>query len=471
MRSRTPKVLHPVCGRAMLAYVLDAADAVTGARPLVVISPATTDVRDAFAERADFTIQDEPRGTADAVRAALEALPDGVAEIIILSGDVPLVAAALMAELTVARRDNDAAMALISVHMDDPASLGRVVRDAEGRISRVVEVRDAEPDELAIDEINSGLYAFDVAWLRERIGDVRPSPATGELYLPELVPLARQDGRAVATLEVEDDGTLLGINDRLQLADAELEMRLRINEGHMRAGVTITDPATTFIDATVEIAEDVAIEPGVVLRGSTSIARDVLIRTGSQIFDTRIGERSVVWASVLEGSVVESDVTIGPFSHVRKDAHISSGVELGNYAEVKNSEVGSGTKSHHFSYLGDADVGERVNIGAGTITANYDGVRKHRTRIGDGAFIGSDTILRAPVSVGEGAVTGAASLVTKDVPDGKMALGVPARIRERRPKPEATAETGSTTQADAAPNQGASTPPRRPGPVEDAPDR
>ena len=236
----------------------------------------------------------------------------------------------------------------------------------------------------------------------------------------------------VATLEVEDDGTLLGINDRAQLADAELEMRLRINEAHMRAGVTIVDPASAFIDASVEIAEDVTIEPDVVLRGDTSIGRDAVIRSGSQVFDTRIGERTVVWASVLEGSVVEADVTIGPFSHVRTGAHIGSGVELGNYAEVKNSTLGRGTKSHHFSYLGDAEVGERVNIGAGTITANYDGVRKHRTRIGDRAFIGSDTILRAPVSVGEDAVTGAASLVTRDVPDGKLALGVPARIRDRR---------------------------------------
>jgi len=450
MRSRIPKVLHPVCGQPMLAYVLAAAEAATGSRPLVVISPATAEVREVFADRADFALQAEPLGTADAVRAALELLADDVAQIVVLSGDVPLVDASLMAELAEARRDTDAAMALVSVDMDDPASLGRVVRDPDGRISRVVEVRDASPDELAIGEINSGLYAFDVAWLRRRIGDVQPSAVTGELYLPELVLLARADDRAVATLEVEDDGTLLGINDRAQLADAELEMRLRINEAHMRAGVTLVDPAGTIIDAGVEIAEDVLIEPGVTLRGSTSIGRDAVIRTGSQVFDTRIGERTVVWASVLEASVIEADVTIGPFSHVRRGAHIASGVELGNFAEVKNSNLGRGTKSHHFSYLGDADVGERVNIGAGTITANYDGVRKHRTRIGDRAFIGSDTILRAPVSVGQDAVTGAASLVTRDVPDGKLAVGLPARIRERQPRPDeptgltATEPTGLT---------------------------
>jgi bifunctional UDP-N-acetylglucosamine pyrophosphorylase/glucosamine-1-phosphate N-acetyltransferase len=262
---------------------------------------------------------------------------------------------------------------------------------------------------------------------------------TGELYLPELIPLARADDRPVATLEVDDDGTLLGINDRAQLADAELEMRLRINERHMRAGVTMIDPATTYVDGGVEIGEDVTIEPGVILRGSTRIARDVVIRSGSQIIDSRVGERSVVWASVLEDCDVAEDVTIGPFSHARKGARIGPNVELGNYAEVKNSVIGAGTKSHHFSYLGDADVGEGVNIGAGSITANYDGTNKHRTHIGDRAFIGSDTILRAPVRVGEGAFTGAGSVVTHDVPDGKLAMGLPARIHERRASRDDTA--------------------------------
>jgi bifunctional UDP-N-acetylglucosamine pyrophosphorylase/glucosamine-1-phosphate N-acetyltransferase len=222
----------------------------------------------------------------------------------------------------------------------------------------------------------------------------------------------------------------------------------------MRAGVTIVDPASTFIEASVTLAEDVTIEPNVVLRGETSIGRDAVIRSGSQVLDTIIGERTVVWASILESSVVEADVTIGPFSHVRAGARIGSGVQLGNYAEVKNSTLGRGTKSHHFSYLGDAEVGEMVNIGAGTITANYDGVRKHRTRIGDRAFIGSDTILRAPVTVGEDAVTGAASLVTRDVPDGKLALGLPARIRERRtPAEEHATPAAEPARPEAAPGR------------------
>jgi len=434
----------------MLAYVLDAAVAATDTTPLVVISPPVARIADVFAGEADFAIQAEPRGTADAVASALRDLPSDVREIIVLSGDVPLVDAGLMAELAQARRDTEAAVALISVDMDDPAMLGRVARDAHDRITGVVEYKDASPAEREITEINSGLYAFDAEWLRLRIGEIEPSPVTGELYLPELIPLARHDDRAVVTLEVENDGTLLGINDRAQLADAELEMRLRILEAHMQAGVTITDPATTYIDESVRIAEDVTLEPNVILRGETVIERDVVIRAGSQIFDTSIGERTVVWASVLEGSTVDADVTIGPFSHVRKGAYIGPNVELGNYAEVKNSNIGAGTKSHHFSYLGDADVGEKVNIGAGSITANYDGKNKHRTRIGAGAFIGSDTILRAPVTVGKGSFTGAASLVTKDVPDGEMVLGVPARIRTRRPRPDEAAPAEDDTAEDGA---------------------
>jgi bifunctional UDP-N-acetylglucosamine pyrophosphorylase/glucosamine-1-phosphate N-acetyltransferase len=425
--------------------VLDAAVAATSNRPLVVISPAVALIADVFAGEVDFALQAEPRGTADAIAAGLAQLPADVHEIIVLSGDVPLLDPALMVELATARRDNDAAIALISVDMDEPATLGRVLRGRDGRISGVVEFKDASPHELEIDEVNAGLYAFDVDWLRARIADVAPSPVSGELYLPELIPLARADDRPVATLEVEDDGTLLGINDRAQLADAELEMRLRINEAHLRAGVTMQDPATTYIDASVSIAPDVTLEPGVILRGQTVIERGAVIRAGCQIFDTQVGERTVVWASVLEGSVVDADVTIGPFSHVRKGAHIGPHVELGNFAEVKNSDIGAGTKSHHFSYLGDADVGERVNIGAGSITANYDGHAKHRTRIGNGAFIGSDTIMRAPVSVGEGAYTGAASLITRDVPDGQLAVGVPARIRPRAKAPSDTPDTSDTT--------------------------
>jgi bifunctional UDP-N-acetylglucosamine pyrophosphorylase/glucosamine-1-phosphate N-acetyltransferase len=415
----------------MLAYVIEAARAATGERPLVVYSAATQAIVDVFRDDADFALQDEPRGTADAVRAGLDALDADLDAIVVLSGDVPLIEPEDIDELAQARLETGAVMALLTVDAFDPEGLGRIVRDADDRVIRIVEEKDATPEERQLTEINAGVYAFDVPWLRKRLPDVRPSPATGELYLPALVELARADHRPVAALQVEEDGSLQGINDRSDLASAELEMRLQINERHMLAGVTMLDPARTHVDATVTLAEDVTLEASVVLRGTTSIGRDTVVRIGSQLFNAVVGEGCLIWSSVIEDSVVEDGSRIGPLAHIRGGSHIGQGAEVGNFAEVKASRIGRGTKQHHFSYIGDADLGSGVNIGAGTITANYDGRRKHRTTIGDGAFIGSDTILRAPITVGPGAYTGAGSVVTRDVPAGKIAVGVPARIRER----------------------------------------
>jgi bifunctional UDP-N-acetylglucosamine pyrophosphorylase/glucosamine-1-phosphate N-acetyltransferase len=431
MRSRTPKILHPICGRPMLAYVLDAAEEGTGGRPLVVYSPATEAVCDAFTQRADFALQAEPRGTGDAVRAALAALEPDVAELVVLSGDTPLIEAETVRDLVEVRRSTEAAITLATFRPEDPARYGRIVRDGED-VKRVAEAADASPDELEIGEVNAGLYAFDAEWLRGRIADLRASPASGEIYLTELIELARADGRRVTTVEIEDELEALGVDDRVKLAAAEAEVRWRILERHLLGGVTMTDPTSVHVDAEVELAEDVTLEPNVTLRGATRIGRDTVIGAGSEIVDSTIGERCRVRSSVIESSEVEDDVQVGPFSHLRPGASVGSGAEVGNFAEIKKSRLGRGSKQHHFSYLGDAEIGENVNIGAGTITANYDGRRKHRTVIGDRAFIGSDTILRAPVTIGEDAVTGAASVVTRDVPAGKLAVGMPARIRERR---------------------------------------
>jgi bifunctional UDP-N-acetylglucosamine pyrophosphorylase/glucosamine-1-phosphate N-acetyltransferase len=411
----------------MVCYVLDVAREATGARPLVVTSPATAAVRDALGDAVDHALQAEPLGTADAVTAALALLDPAAEEVLVLSGDVPLVDGALVGDLLARRREAGAAVALVSVEAREPGRLGRVLRDAGGRVHRVVEAKDATPADLAVREVNAGLYAFDAAWLRTRLPAIEASPVTGEYYLPLLVELAVADGAAVIAVTAPDDGTLAGVNDRSELAAAELAMRRRIVERHLLAGVTMVDPGTVYVDTTVELAEDVTLEPFVILRGATSVGRDTVVRTGSQLFDSRVGERCVIWASVLESSTVEDDVRIGPYSHLRPGAHIGPGSELGNFAEVKASRIGAGSKQHHFSYIGDAELGEGVNIGAGTITANYDGRRKHRTTIGDHAFIGSDTILRAPVTIGEGAVTGAGSVVTHDVAPGRVVFGVPAR--------------------------------------------
>ncbi|MHB8892613.1 MAG: bifunctional UDP-N-acetylglucosamine diphosphorylase/glucosamine-1-phosphate N-acetyltransferase GlmU [Candidatus Limnocylindrales bacterium] len=330
MRSSLPKVLHRLCGRPMIEYVLDAAVTATGARPLVVYSPATEKVRDAVAEMADTAIQDVSRGTGDALRAALTVLADDVEEVLVLSGDVPLVEADLLASLLEARSMDHAAIALVSVAALDPSGLGRVVRNEGGTVERIVEDKDASEEERQIGEINAGLYAIDATWLRRRIGDLRPSPATGELYLTHLVAFAREDGRLVAALDVDDDGRLTGINDRSQLARAEWDMRVELNDRWMRAGVTMGDPSTVYLDHGVQLAEDVVLEPNVILRGRTTVGSGTRIASGSQIHDSVIGERCTVWASVIERSTVEDDVTIGPFSHLRPGAHVGTRSEIGN---------------------------------------------------------------------------------------------------------------------------------------------
>jgi bifunctional UDP-N-acetylglucosamine pyrophosphorylase/glucosamine-1-phosphate N-acetyltransferase len=438
MRSTTPKVLHELCGRPMLAYVLDAWAEAAGsghARPVVVYSPPTAAVTGAFDGLVDFALQDEPRGTGDAVRAALEVVPGDADEVVVLSGDVPLVVDGDLDALLEARRADDAAIALASVFAADPARLGRVVRGEFGTVERIVEATDASDEELAGNETNAGLYAFDARWLRRRITALEPSAVTGELYLTDLVRMAREDGRIVSAVAFEDDGRFDGINDRSQLAQAEWALRVRLNEAHMAAGVTMRDPSTVYLDWDVELAPDVTLEPNVILRGRTTVGEGTVIGAGSQLIETTVGGRCRVWASVVEHSTIEDDVTVGPFAHIRGGSVIGAGAQIGNYGEFKNARVGPGVKAHHVGYFGDAEIGERTNIGAGAITANYDGVNKHRTLIGPRAFIGVDTMIVAPRTIGEGAKTGAGAVVTRDVPPGKLAVGVPARIRELRPKP------------------------------------
>jgi bifunctional UDP-N-acetylglucosamine pyrophosphorylase / glucosamine-1-phosphate N-acetyltransferase len=451
MKSSTAKVLHPLCGRPMLAYVLDAwaeiaAKGDATPRPIVVYSPAVDALRAPFEERADFALQDEPRGTGDAVRAALTVVPDDSAEILVLSGDVPLITDEDLQVVLDARRQDDAAIALATVFAADPARLGRVVRGEFGTVESIVEAKDATEDELANNEINAGLYAFDAEWLRRRIASLEPSATTGELYLTELVRLAREDGRLVIAVAFEDDGRFDGINDRSQLAAAEWNLRVRRNEEHMRDGVTMRDPSTVYLDWDVTLAPDVTLEPNVILRGATSIGEGSVIGPGTHIVDSTIGRGARVWASVVESSTVEDEATIGPYSHLRPGSVVGRGAEVGNYAELKNAHLGAGSKQHHMSYLGDAEIGKDANIGAGTITANYDGTQKHRTTIGDGAFIGVDTMIVAPRDIGEGAKTGAGAVVTKDVPAGKLAVGVPARIREPHPKRPPRGGKGGVTE-------------------------
>ncbi len=438
MRSSVPKVLHPLAGRSMLDHVLAALAEAGIPQPVVVVGHGAEQVEAAVAGRATTVRQEPQNGTADAVRCGLEEVGDGATQVVVAMGDAPLVPAALFTELLHTQAAGEACVALLASRPGDPSGYGRIVRDAEGAVRGIVEERDADAETMQLGEVNAGAYSFDAAWLRANIGAV-PASSSGEHYLTDLVAMAAKGG-TVAVVSAPRAELAMGINDRAGLAAAERIMRAEIVERHLRNGVTIVDPANTYIDAAVEIGEDARIEPWSVLSGSTAIAGGAVIGPGAQVVDSRIGARSVVWSSVVESSTVAEDVQIGPYSHIRPGCEIGPRCRIGNFAELKMTRVGAGTQIHHFSYLGDADLGDGVNIGAGAITANFDGTTKHRTSIGDGAFIGVDTMLRAPVSIGPGARTGAGAVVTRDVPAGETVVGMPARrIGTRRRKPDADA--------------------------------
>lgn len=454
MRSRLPKVLHPLAGRPMIDHVLAALADAGVARPVVVIGHGAESVEAALGERAITALQEPQRGTADAVRVGLAALDQAADRLLVTMGDVPMQPSALYTALLDALGNGGAAIALVTARLSDPAGYGRIVRDATGSAGAIVEEADADDATRAIDEVNVGTYAFDAAWLREAIGRVTAS-ASGEYYLTDLVALAVADGRPVAVVPTPDADDAMGINDRVALSVAEERLRRRINERHMRAGVTIVDPASTRIDAAVEIGQDARIEPGTTLQGATVIGQDAVIGPNAHVRDSRIGPRTQVWASVVEASIVAEDVQIGPYAHLRPGAEVGARCRIGNFAEIKKSRLGAGTQQHHFSYIGDAEVGENVNIGAGSVTANFDGTAKHRTTVGSDVKLGVDTMMVAPVTIGEGATTGAGAVVTRDVAPGKTVVGMPARAIELRRHRAEPVEAGDPSAGEAPVPSGA----------------
>jgi bifunctional UDP-N-acetylglucosamine pyrophosphorylase/glucosamine-1-phosphate N-acetyltransferase len=425
MRSRIPKVLHPLAGRPLIDHVLTALADAGIARPVVVTGSGADAVEAAIGGQAATVRQEPQRGTADAVACALPFVPDATTTVVVTMGDAPLLRAATFAALADELAASESAIALTGAELSDPTGYGRIVRSSDGSVAAVVEEADADEATRAIREINAGTYAFDAAWLRSAIGRVEPS-AGGELYLTDLVALAASDGRGVRVV-MTDAIEALGINDRVALAEAERIVQRRIGEAHMRNGVTIVDPSTTRIDASVEIGQDARIEPWTVLTGRTSIDVDAVVGPHAHVRDSRIGARTSVWASVVEEATVAEDVVIGPFAHLRPGSEIGPRCRIGNFAEIKKSRLGAGTQQHHFSYLGDAEIGEDVNVGAGSVTANFDGTDKHPTIIGDRVSLGVDSMLVAPVTIGEGARTGAGAVVTRDVAPGKTVVGMPAR--------------------------------------------
>jgi bifunctional UDP-N-acetylglucosamine pyrophosphorylase/glucosamine-1-phosphate N-acetyltransferase len=426
MRSQLPKVLHPLAGRPMLEHVLAALSAAGIDEQVVVTGHDAEKVEAALDGRVTTARQQPQKGTADAVRVGLERVSPTAGQVVVAMGDAPLVPANLFEELLHAQASGDACIALLSANAVDPTGYGRIVRGADDSVQAIVEDVDADPSTRELNEVNAGAYCFDAGWLRSNIGTV-PASSSGEHYLTDLVAMAVAAGRRVVVVRAPRAELAMGINDRSGLAAVERLMRAEIAERHMRNGVTIVDPASTFIDVGVEIGQDARIEPWTVLAGATVIGPEAVIGPQAQVLDSRLGARTTVWASVVESSTVAEDVKIGPYSHVRPGCEIGPRCRIGNFAELKMARVGAGTQVHHFSYLGDAELGEGVNIGAGTITANFDGSVKHRTTIGDGAFIGVDTMLRAPVTIGPRARTGAGAVVTRDVPADETVVGMPAR--------------------------------------------
>ena len=423
MRSPLPKVLHPVCGRPMVIWPVIAADR-AGIGRIVVVVPPGSPVGEALPDGVETVVQEGADGTGGAVRAAGGILADSD-EVVVLSGDVPLLSPEVIRAMLEAHREASARATVLTSVLEDPGSYGRVIRAADGTIEKIVETKvdgDASPEELAIREINSGTYVFSGPTLAEALEGLDSGNAQGELYLPDAVQaIARAGGPAIAWTS-EDHAVNMGVNDRVDLAAVEAEARRRIAERHMRAGVTLVDPYSTWIDADVAIGEDVRIEPGTSLRGATEIAEGAVIGPGSTIANSGVGARSEVIHSVLDLCEVAEDCRVGPFSHLRPGATLGDGAKAGSFVEVKNSTLGPGAKVPHLSYVGDAEIGGGANLGAGTITANYDGVRKHRTVIGPNARIGVDTMLVAPVDVGEDARTGAGAVIREDVPPGSLAV-------------------------------------------------
>jgi bifunctional UDP-N-acetylglucosamine pyrophosphorylase/glucosamine-1-phosphate N-acetyltransferase len=423
MRSAVPKVMHEVCGRPMVAWpVLAARDA--GADRIAVIVSPDRDLTPVLPDGIETIVQPEPDGTGGAVRAAHDLIRDSDT-VVVLNGDHPLVSADVIRELLDAHRDAGAAATVMSVEREHAAELGRIVRTADGEFDRIVETKHPEdvPDEiLAIREINTNQFAFDGPALVEAIDHLSNDNPAGEYYLGDTLPLIREAGGRVIAHRTDDVTVNIGVNNRADLALASSIARDRILERHMLAGVTIIDPDTTWIDAEVEIAPDVTLEPGTILRGATAIGRDSIVGPLATILDSRLGEGARVLHSYLDRCDVGDEATVGPFAYLRPDTRLGTGAKAGSFVEIKNSQIGEAAKVPHLSYVGDAEVGAESNLGAGTITANYDGFRKHRTKIGARTRVGVDTMLVAPVNVGDDAYTGAGAVIRKDVPPG--ALGV-----------------------------------------------
>ena len=425
MRSNRAKVLHTICGVPMVNYAIAALEPVGPERTLVVVGHQADEVRAILPTGVGSVLQKEQNGTGDAVRVALETIEEEEGILLVVNGDGPLISSRTLLELLERHRAAGVGATVLVAELDDATGLGRVMEDAG--VVRIVEEKDATEAEKEIRLVNLGLYAFELSEIRHALGLVGAENAQGELYLTDALEIIGKRSRAV-TYQVKNLEEANLVNDRSQLAVAEEIVRRRILDAHMRAGVTVRDPASTHIEASVEIGRDTVVLPGTFLRGETRIGSDCVIGPSADLLDTVVGDGALVEHSVGRGAAVGAGAAVGPYAYLRPGTVLGEASKVGAYCELKNTRVGAQSKVPHLSYVGDTEIGERANLGAGTITANYDGKDKHRTTIGSGVFTGVNTNLIAPITIGENAYLGAGSVVNKNIPPGKLAVGMPARV-------------------------------------------
>ncbi len=427
MRSDVPKVLHTILGRTLIGHVLCATESLSASERVVVVGAKSEEVSAEvlrYDGRAKIAHQDRRGGTGHAVRIALEQIDCADdATVVVIAGDAPLITGQSLDRLVALCENEQVGAAVLTADVDDPHGYGRIIRDRENGILRIVEEKDADADEREVHEVNSSIYAFHAGALKRALADIKPNNAQSEEYLTDAIEIIRASGKKVVPVVADDYFEILGVNNRIQLAEATAIMRDRINLHWMEAGVTLIDPPTTFIDVTVELESDVTIKPGCQIEGVSRIGRGALIGPDTRLFNCEVGSDAVITKSECDGATIGRHAQVGPYSFLRPGAHLGEGAKVGSFVEVKNSSIGAGSKVPHLSYIGDATIGIESNIGAGTITANYDGVAKHQTVIGDHVRIGSDNILIAPVEVGDGAYTAAGSAITENVPPGAMGVG------------------------------------------------
>jgi bifunctional UDP-N-acetylglucosamine pyrophosphorylase/glucosamine-1-phosphate N-acetyltransferase len=431
MKSAIPKVLHSIGGRSLIHHAVVAASALEPEHLVVVVGHGRDQVTAHLAEvapKAAIAVQDEQRGTGHAVECALHELPQRSGTIVVTYGDAPLLTGETLRSLVAAHENAGNAVTILTAHVDDPSGYGRIVRNAAGAVTAVVEQKDAIAEQQAIGEINSGIYAFDAETLRTALDRLTTDNAQGEHYLTDVVGIASAAGSNVAALVVDDVWQTEGVNDRVQLAALHRELNRRTVEAWMRAGVTVRDPATTWIDVDVRLEPDTVIEPNTLLRGTTTVATGAHVGPNTELVDTEVGADAEVSNATSYAAVIGPNATVGPYTYLRPGTRLGRGAKAGGFVEMKNAVVGDAAKVPHLTYVGDADIGEGANIGAGTIFANYDGVAKHHTDVGAHSFIGSDSVLVAPVQIADGAYVAAGSTVTKRVEPGELAV---ARAQQR----------------------------------------